>query len=182
MPFVFFSCITYDWDNLEDVPLVEFMYPVFTRMPGEIYRRRLRSLLLYCGVFQALINSIVCWFSNSLGSGNWCYGLAKPRLSSASICYTVSNNYQFAISRLFAKPSIQTKLTKKRFSSNWKLSRSNFIPVIVCWCAICLIVAWKGVLTKQNAHSLYCAIKTNVVLALWPQKMVHGASKNNGFR
>ena len=38
--------------ELEDVPLVEFMYLVFTRMPGESYRRQLRSLLLYlCYVF-----------------------------------------------------------------------------------------------------------------------------------
>ena len=29
---------------LEDVPLVEFMYLVFTHMPGESYCRRLRSL------------------------------------------------------------------------------------------------------------------------------------------
>ena len=43
----------------EEVPLVEFMYLVFTRMPGESYRRRLRSLLLYlCYVF-------VCWFCTS---------------------------------------------------------------------------------------------------------------------
>ena len=35
---------------------------VFTRMPGESYRRRLRSLLLYLyDVFRALINSLVCW-------------------------------------------------------------------------------------------------------------------------
>ena len=46
---------------LEDVPLVEFMYFVLIRMPGESYRRRLRSLLLYlCQVFRALINSFVC--------------------------------------------------------------------------------------------------------------------------
>ena len=39
------------------------MYLVFTRMPGESHRRRLRSLLLYlCDVFRALINSLVCWF------------------------------------------------------------------------------------------------------------------------
>ena len=45
----------------EDVPLVEFMYLVFTRMPGESYCRRLWSLLLYlCYVFRALINSLVC--------------------------------------------------------------------------------------------------------------------------
>ena len=44
-----------------NVPLVELMYLVFTRMPGESYRRRLRSFLLYlCYVFRALINSLVC--------------------------------------------------------------------------------------------------------------------------
>ena len=32
---------------LEDKSLVEFMYFVFTRMPGKSYRRRLRSLLLF---------------------------------------------------------------------------------------------------------------------------------------
>ena len=31
----------------EDLPLVEFMYLVFTRMPSESYRRRLTSLMLY---------------------------------------------------------------------------------------------------------------------------------------
>ena len=45
----------------EDVPLVEFMYLVFTHMPGERYCRQLRSLLLsLCYIFQALINSLVC--------------------------------------------------------------------------------------------------------------------------
>ena len=40
------------------------MYLVFTRMPGESYRRRLGSLLLYlCYVFRALMNSLGCWFS-----------------------------------------------------------------------------------------------------------------------
>ena len=39
------------------------MYLVFTHMPGESYRRRLRSLLFYlCYVFQVLINSLVFWF------------------------------------------------------------------------------------------------------------------------
>ena len=40
-----------------DVPLVEFMYLVFTRMPGESYRRRLGFLLLcLCYVFRALLS------------------------------------------------------------------------------------------------------------------------------
>ena len=51
--------------GVEDVPLVEFMYIVFTRMSGEspTYCRRLRSLLLcLCSVFRALIiNSLVWW-------------------------------------------------------------------------------------------------------------------------
>ena len=41
-----FCCNSSNGEN-EDVPLVEVMYLVFTRMPGESYCRRLRSLLLY---------------------------------------------------------------------------------------------------------------------------------------
>ena len=51
---------------IEDVRRVGFMYLVFTRMPGESYRRRLSSLLYLCYVFRALINSLVrcscCFF------------------------------------------------------------------------------------------------------------------------
>ena len=50
----------------EDVTLVEFMYLVFTRVPGESYRKWLRSLLLYlCHVFRALIISLVFWLKLS---------------------------------------------------------------------------------------------------------------------
>ena len=45
------------------VPLVKFMYLLFTQMPVENYCRQLRSLsLCLCDVFQVLINSFVCWF------------------------------------------------------------------------------------------------------------------------
>ena len=45
--------------EIEDVPVVEFIYLVFTRMPGEGYRRRFGSLLLStCDVIRALINSL----------------------------------------------------------------------------------------------------------------------------
>ena len=37
------STVTPTW-QAEDVPLVEFMYLVFTRRPGESYSRRLRFL------------------------------------------------------------------------------------------------------------------------------------------
>ena len=43
------------------VPLVEFMYLVFKRMPGASNGRRLVSFLLYfCHVVRALITSLVC--------------------------------------------------------------------------------------------------------------------------
>ena len=46
-------------DYFENLPLVEFMSLVFTRMPGEGYRRQLRSLLCLCDVVRALIDSIL---------------------------------------------------------------------------------------------------------------------------
>ena len=52
--------------QMEDVPLEELMYPVLTRIPGESYYRRLRSLLLSLRyIFWVLINSLVCWFCRS---------------------------------------------------------------------------------------------------------------------
>ena len=55
----------------KDVPVVQFMYLVFTRMPGESYRRPLRSWLCLRDVFRALINSLVCWKSMSLTCPSW---------------------------------------------------------------------------------------------------------------
>ena len=47
------------------IPLVEFVYLVFTGTPGESYCRRFTSLLLcLCHVFRALINSLSCWFKH----------------------------------------------------------------------------------------------------------------------
>ena len=41
------------------------MYLLFTRMPCDSYRGRLRCLLLFlCDVFWALINSLLCWSSS----------------------------------------------------------------------------------------------------------------------
>ena len=67
------------------------MYLVFTRLPGEIYRRRLGSLVLYlCYVFRSLINSL---YTSALGlvlfqikgkkrqkSGEWCGCVARYAL------------------------------------------------------------------------------------------------------
>ena len=43
---------------LENVPLAELTYLVFTRMPGESYRMRLGSLLFVC--LLSANNSLVC--------------------------------------------------------------------------------------------------------------------------
>ena len=46
---------------MEDVPLVKFVYLVFTRMSGESYHGQLRSLLFrLCDVFRAMLDSLVC--------------------------------------------------------------------------------------------------------------------------
>ena len=39
----------------EDVPVAKFMYLVFTRMPSESYRRRLKSLSCLCDVFPVCL-------------------------------------------------------------------------------------------------------------------------------
>ena len=61
------------------VPLVEFIYLLFTRMPDESYRRRLRSLLLcLCDFFRALSNSFVCWFCTSALRGLLLFQFVLP--------------------------------------------------------------------------------------------------------
>ena len=44
--------------TFEDIPWVEFLYLVFTRMPREICRRRFGYWLCPCDVFPALFNSL----------------------------------------------------------------------------------------------------------------------------
>ena len=78
------------------------MYLVFTRMPGESYRRRLRSLLLYlCYVFRALINSLVCWFYTS-ALGLVLFQIRRKERKKQSDC--------------MANPTLQTQICQ-----TWKL-------------------------------------------------------------
>ena len=56
------------WKTPKGVPLVAFMYLVFTHMPGESDRRQFWSLLRYLSyIFWALINSLLCWFWHPKG-------------------------------------------------------------------------------------------------------------------
>ena len=56
LPFVLVVVVFY----FEDVPVVEFMYHVFTRRPGESYRRSLRSLLLHFALWILSTNWFPC--------------------------------------------------------------------------------------------------------------------------
>ena len=63
------------------------MYLVFTRMPGENYRRRPRSLLLcLCYVFRTLINSLFVDFDHD--SVNWLYTSVLADNDSVKWLYT----------------------------------------------------------------------------------------------
>ena len=54
--------------------LVEFIYLVFTCMPGKSYHRQLGSLLLYlCYRFQVLINSLKCVDSAQALWASFCF-------------------------------------------------------------------------------------------------------------
>ena len=79
--------------QLWNVPLVEFMYLVFTHMPGESYCRQLRYLLCLCYVFQVLINSLVCWFISrgpvADACSNWGHPWGARERSRESLCLTV---------------------------------------------------------------------------------------------
>ena len=46
--------------------LVEFMHLAFTHMPGESYRRRLWSLLLYLSIFTSCVLILLRFFHFSL--------------------------------------------------------------------------------------------------------------------
>ena len=74
----------------EDVSLMEFMYLVFTRVPGENYRRRFRCLL-YCVFFvcRALFLPFACWVM--CGSGR----LATVEISCACTSVTMSVYHLF---------------------------------------------------------------------------------------
>ena len=63
--------------------------PVSTRMPGESYFRRLRSLLYLCYVFRALINPCeLILFVGYLFTTGKNYSLSTSRLSHyANYCY-----------------------------------------------------------------------------------------------
>ena len=106
------------------VPLVEFTYLVFTHMPGESYRRRLRSLLLHlCFVFRALINSLVCWFYliENLAKVNVITVLDRstrvirshPRVKLSTLCRYVSGQLDCC-----AHPSLKNKQNNILYASN----------------------------------------------------------------
>ena len=89
------------------VPLAEFMYLVFTRMPGESCRRRLGSLLLYlCYVFRAQINSLVGWFIDN--------GVSAPLSIDSINIYTEKYSFSLNWARVGAATLIPALTVKGR--------------------------------------------------------------------
>ena len=61
-----FQILHFYWSFSSDTMAVKGLIWIYTRVPGESYRRRFGSLLLYlCYVFRALINSLACWLCTS---------------------------------------------------------------------------------------------------------------------
>ena len=93
------------------------MYLVFTCMPGESYRRRLRSLLTcLCDVFRALINSLVCWFTNFFEIHDMLV-LQRLRITIAPI-FRLSNGQCgcFCCPTLQAKTNMRERVLQLQFS------------------------------------------------------------------
>ena len=102
----------------EDGPLVEFMHFVFTRMPGESYRRRLRSLLLCLrDVFRPLINSLVCWFFSI-----WLLYQYLCKRSTFCFCF------ELALLRLQPCWFVLYQWRKEKKTGPWSLTYLTFLP------------------------------------------------------
>ena len=48
-----------------------------------------------------------------------------------------------------------------KISNNWMVNRSDFLPIIICWCIACLFVAEESCFYWKCVHVLYCLIKRN---------------------
>ena len=95
---------------LEAVPLVEFMYLVFTCMPCESYCGWLRPLLLYLGsVYWTLVNSRLCWLC--LLRLFWFFILSTSREAACMLFYCFPLEFQCAV-LIFS--SVQFKMVSMR--------------------------------------------------------------------
>ena len=117
----------------EDLPLVEFMYSVFTRMPGESYRRRLRSLLVYLYyVLRALINSLVCWLRS-------CFSLWTFLCVCFICCDHHTHFWQFCGLHAYITNDLQLGLVwletqnSQKYPSHGEWGSVASDQVLVCW-------------------------------------------------
>ena len=94
------------------------MYLVFTRMPGESYRRRLGSLLVYlCYVFEALIHSLVCWCYICV------YGSEKLMCTLKALIHFDQSQVCMIYNQL-----LETTMVSP--SSDWSCNVFNFHPIL----------------------------------------------------
>ena len=155
--------------TIENAPLGEFMYPIFTRMLGKSYRRRLRSLLLYlCYVFRALINSLVCWFRS------WqhhVYNLAPKDEYLLNVADNISNAAYVHRTRPLLLP-----LCCCWYDKHWLLPfSSSSLATVILWTDQLFhwLICWLYVYTciaDWCVHCMHC-----VHLAMWTRRFICGS-------
>ena len=111
--------------------LVELMYFAFTRMPGKIYRKWLRSLLCLYDVFRPLINSLVCKILDCLHATQFqninASGWPKLSLTLLGINYISRTNYLSRnMFRLFSLINRKVYQADPGAPSPWQKKRAWF--------------------------------------------------------
>ena len=147
--------------SFEDVPLLESVYLVFTRMPVESYCTRLGSLLLCsCDIFRALINSLFCCCICSCLSVYLFFCLSSPLSVSVylSVCHPLSVS-TWLLSNSICFTGMDTTLN------------------IVCICrvlyffSICLLddlTTWPWILSVSAVYFIFFSICLLDYLTTWP--------------
>ena len=119
----------------EDVSLVEFMYLVFTHVPGASYCRWLRSLLYLCDIFQNT-NELLCV-------------LILQERSGPHILFQIYKQQLEKLGKKHPMPSSSVYL------SHWLCTRLQCTEFLACWwkvssrCWIC----WMGLVFEIAQNS-----------------------------
>ena len=144
------------------------MYLVYTRMPGESYRRRLGSLLLYlCYVFLALINSLVCWICTSA------LGLVLFRIWNSRLASLLYYLFQQRMGTVFSHCMVCTvsvKNTGSKHTNSEKVKKNALYydkTHIIC----------------HNKHTLFVIINSFLFKLFWVWILLYwDASSHSCFR
>ena len=59
--------------------------------------------------------------------------------------------------------SLMPCILPRNFSTDWRLCKSDFIPIIVCWHIICMFVAWKMCSQQLKANVLFNLLRVLIL-------------------